>query len=166
MIIVDEIVSADGLVDSVGQADRMPGVAAVLLGAQTYREFSAYWPMQDPTSYVNALPKHVISRSLPAAPWGDLPAAAVERDDPATVARRLHERYDGDIIVWGSLTLATSLFAAGLVDELWLRVVPVALGTGRGFLPAQDIAFSAVEAVGHPGGWSTLRYQVDRRPLP
>jgi len=70
MIIVDEIVSADGvaarpegsidffveregLVDSVGDAERMSRVRAVLLGAQTYREFSAYWPTREPTLDVN-----------------------------------------------------------------------------------------------------------------
>jgi dihydrofolate reductase len=180
VIIVDEIVSADGfasradgdidwflevdgIVETVGSPERMSRVSAVLLGAQTYREFRDYWPAQDPASAVNRLPKHVASRTLVAAPWGDLPPAELERDDPASVVRRLEQRYDGDLIVWGSLTLAASLFDAGLVDELWLRVVPKALGGGRGFLPDRDIVFSDVEMVGHVGGWSTVRYVVDRR---
>ena len=96
MIIVDEIVSADGfaarddgsidffvdiegMVDSVGNAERMAGVSAVLLGARTYREFSDYWPDQRPEADVNRLPKHVLSRGLSSAPWGELPPAMVER---------------------------------------------------------------------------------------
>jgi dihydrofolate reductase len=180
VLIVDEIVSADGyasrmngdidfflevdgIVETVGNPERMSRVAAVLMGARTYREFSDYWPTQDPTSAVNQLSKHVVSRTLEAAPWGDLTPAALEREDPATVVRRLEERYDGDLIVWGSLTLASAPFDAGVVDELWLRVVPVAIGGGRGFLPALDIAFAEVEIVGHAQGWSTVRYVLDQR---
>jgi dihydrofolate reductase len=179
LIIVDEIVSADGfaargdgsidffvdiegMVDSVGNSDRMARVSAVLLGAQTYLEFSAYWPSQRPDADVNRLPKHVLSRSLSSAPWGELPPATVERGTAAEVTRRLAERYDGDVIVWGSLSLTRELLQLGLVDEIWLRVVPVALGCGRRFFPAQDIPFASAEVAAHPGGWATVRYELAR----
>jgi dihydrofolate reductase len=179
VIIVDEIVSVDGfasrtdssidffvdiegMVDSVGNAERMAGVSAVLLGAQTYLEFSEYWPYQRPEADVNRLPKHVLSRSLSSAPWGELPPATVESGSAADVTRRLAERYDGDIIVWGSLSLARELLQQGLVDEVWLRVAPVALGSGRGFFPAQDISFASAEVAAHPGGWTTVRYELSR----
>ncbi len=118
MIIVDEIVSADGfaaraggaidffedredVVSSVGSPERMTQVSAVLLGATTYREFSDYWPGQSPAASVNRLPKHVLSNNLAIAPWGDLQPATVERGDAATVTRRLAGQYPGDIIVVG-----------------------------------------------------------------
>jgi hypothetical protein len=113
MIIVDEIVSADGvaaradgsidffvgregLVDSVGDAERMSRVRSVLLGAKTYREFSAHWPTQAPTLDVNRLPKHVLSRTIERAPWGDgeFPPATVEHGDAADVALGLEQRYE------------------------------------------------------------------------
>jgi dihydrofolate reductase len=179
MIIVDQIVSIDGwaartngeidffveregLVDSVGDADRISRVAAVVLGAQTYREFSAYWPTQDPKLPINRLPKHVLSTTLDQAPWGEMAAARVEHGSAAEVAQRLEERYSGDIIVWGSLSVAKALLAARVVDEIWLRVVPVAIGVGRTFWPEQDIEFSAVEATAHPGGWTVARYRMQR----
>jgi dihydrofolate reductase len=179
MIIVDEIVSADGyaarsdgsidffvdrpgLVDSVGNAERMPRVSAVLLGARTYAEFAAHWPDQDPGLPVNSLPKHVLSRSLDEAPWGGMAPAVVESGDVVEVARRLAERYGGDLIVWGSLSVAEQLFAAGEVDELWLRVVPVAIGQGRSVFPPQDVALRSAEVAAHPEGWVTVRYEVSR----
>jgi dihydrofolate reductase len=182
MIIVDEIMSADGvaartdgsidffieregLVDSVGDAERMSRVRAILLGAQTYREFSAYWPTQEPTLDVNRLPKHVLSRAIEHASWGDgeFPPAIVEQGDAADVALELEERYGGDIIVWGSLTVARALLSAAAVDEVWLRVVPVAVGGGRTFWPQQDVEFRSVETKAHPGGWTTMRCQLERR---
>lgn len=48
----------------------------------------------------------------------------------------LSRRYDGDLVLWGSLTLTDALFAAGLVDVLRLRVVPVLIGNGRPVAPA------------------------------
>ncbi|HEY0387540.1 MAG TPA: dihydrofolate reductase family protein [Gaiellales bacterium] len=177
MIIVDEIVSADGwaaradgdidffvgregLVDSVGNAERMARVAAVLLGTRTYREFSDYWPTQDPALPVNRLPKHVLSTTLDDAPWGALEPATVERGDAVEVARNLERHHGGDLIVWGSLTLARALLAAGAVEEVWLRIVPTALGTGRTFWPERDIEFRGVETVQHPGGWTTARLRL------
>jgi dihydrofolate reductase len=179
MIIVDEIVSADGfaarrdgsidffvdvdgLVDSVGHVEGMRRVSAVLLGARTYEEFSAYWPGQDPDADVNRLPKHVLSSSLRSAPWGALPPAVVERGSAADVARRLCDSYDGDVVVWGSLSVARDLLQQDAVDEIWLRVVPVLLGSGRGFSPERDVALAAAEVTAHPGGWTTVRYRVAR----
>ena len=179
MIIVDEIMSLDGwaarpdgridffvdvesLVDSVGSAEGMSRVAAVLLGAQTYREFSDFWPAQDPTADVNRLPKHVLSTTLESAPWGEGPAASVEHGDAVDVARDLEHRYGGDVIVWGSLTVARALLSAGAVDELWLRVVPLALGAGRSFWPQQDLALRRVETRQQPGGWTTIRCRLNR----
>lgn len=180
MIIVDEIVSVDGfasrlngdidffveregLTEAVGAAERMGRVAAVLLGSQTYREFSEYWPTQDPVLPVNRLPKHVLSNSLESAPWGAKAPARVERgSDAATVARRLEKKYGGDVIVWGSLAVAEALLAARAVDELWLRVVPVAIGVGRTFWPPQDIELRDAEILDNGSGWGRARYQLAR----
>ncbi len=40
-----------------------------------------------------------------------------------------------DIILWGSISLFHSLLAAGLVDEIELRVCPLLLGAGRSLFP-------------------------------
>lgn len=178
VIIVDEIVSADGfaaraggaidffedredVVSSVGSPERMTQVSAVLLGATTYREFSDYWPGQSPAASVNRLPKHVLSNNLAIAPWGDLQPATVERGDAATVTRRLAGQYPGDIIVWGSLSVARAILAARIVDEVWLRVVPVAVGAGRTFFPEVDVPMSLVDTHVN-ANCLALRYRVSR----
>jgi dihydrofolate reductase len=178
VLIVDEIVSLDGyaarpdgsidffldlrdVVESVTWPERMPGVGAVLLGAQTYREFADYWPEQDATHHVNRIPKHVVSTTLDTAPWGEHEPLTVHRDAAAAVAA-VGGTTDGDIIVWGSLALAGELFARGLVDELWLRVVPVAIGAGVGVLPPGDVRCDLLDHRGNERGLVTLRYAVRR----
>lgn len=177
MLVVDTIVSLDGyaarpgggidwflgrrdVVEDVGWPERMPQVAAVLLGARTYREFADYWPTQDPSHPVNRLDKHVVSRSLAEAPWGtgSLP---VHRDGAAAAARAVQASTAGDVVVWGSLSLSRELFAHDLVDELWLRVVPVSLGAGESVLPARDVPFELLDARKGPAG-AVLRYAVQR----
>lgn len=145
--------------DYVSQAD------AILFGATTYRMFADYWPGVDPevervAELINRLPKFVVSNTLAEAPWNG-GHVEILRGDGAEAATALKERFDA-VIVWGSLTLADALLRAGLVDELHLRIVPVLLGDGRSFTPAdvgdRRLELDHVEA--RPGGVVSLRYVV------
>ena len=95
---------------------------AVLLGRTTYEQWSRYWPTSDAqpfADFINGVRKYVVtSRPLD----GDWPhAEAVSGPLPEVVARVKAET-DGDVGVHASITLAKSLLAAGLVDELCLAV--------------------------------------------
>ena len=108
---------------------------AVLLGRRTYEMFIAYWPTpaaaDDPLAApINAISRHVASTTLDAAPWGDFEPATLERGTAAEIADRLTSYYERDVIVWGSLSLASALLEAGRVDQLRLRVAPIAIGRG------------------------------------
>lgn len=184
-VIIEQIVSADGFAaDSEGgmkfmevaepdeqdvdQLRMLERVDAIAFGRVTYGMFAEYWPDADPEQYpvqvpIMALPKHVVSNTLETAPWadGDIP---VERGDGVDSVRRLRDHYAGDIIIWGSLTLADALFRAGEVDVLRLRIVPTLIGAGRGPTPA-DLPMTALTLVGSrvfDGGQVTLEYAVQR----
>ena len=182
-LIVEQIVSVDGYaadpeggigffeaVDEVDSNDAdqlafLEHVDAILLGANTYRMFAAYWPQADPevervAEPIDRLPKFVVSNTLTQAPWGD-GAVEILRGDGAEAAAALKERYAA-IVVWGSLTLADSLFEAGLVDELRLRVVPVLIGEGRSFTPAKlgERRLELDHVVTHPSGHVGMEYRV------
>ncbi|WP_108252783.1 dihydrofolate reductase family protein [Planctomonas deserti] len=186
-IIVEQIISADGFAaapdgsldffqlpgdfDSTdpGQMAMLERVDAILLGANTYRMFAAYWPTADESADpvagpINALPKHVVSSTLESAPWGTWPPAQVERGDGVEIARALARRYEGDVIVWGSLQLAAALLAADAVDSLRLRVVPVLIGAGLALAPGlrtfTPLALDSVDAF--PSGHVTLAYDLRR----
>lgn len=186
-IILEEIVSVDGFAaapdgsldffqvpgdfDSTdpGQLEMLKNVDAILLGADTYRMFAEFWPTADETTDavagpINSLPKHVVSSTLVDAPWGESASAQIERGDGVDVARRLAEQYEGDIIVWGSLQLASALLRAGAADRLRLRVVPALLGAGVALAPtlgrSEPLALVDVET--HPSGHVTLTYDIPR----
>lgn len=184
ILILDTIVSIDGFAaDEAGDLDfhsagggldattddqlsRLRTCEAILLGAQTYRLFAQFWPTESAAQqrlagFINTTPKHVVSSTLEAAPWGEHPPAVLERGDGVDVARRLTQGYAGDVVVWGSLTLGASLLEAGAVDELRLRVVPTLLGAGRRLttraLPLQT--WHLKSAVAYPAGVVELVHQ-------
>ncbi|WP_433164209.1 dihydrofolate reductase family protein [Kribbella sp. CA-247076] len=139
-------------------------VDTMIIGANTYNQSKDYWPYADEQGEYgrkfNSLTKFVASSTLAEAPWGDYPAATVTRDPVATV-RELKEQDGKDIFLWGSLQLMRSLFDAGLVDEVQLRVCPAARGKGtRVFEDRQNL--SLAEATPFPNGVVLLRYNLEK----
>jgi dihydrofolate reductase len=184
-IIVEQIISADGFAQdsdggmkfmSVAEPDDadddqlrlLERVDAIVFGRRTFGMFADYWPVADPDRYpvaepIGTLPKHVVSNTLDAAPWGD-GEITIERGDGIETLRRLRGQYSGDLIIWGSLTLTDALFRAGEVDVLRLRVVPTLIGAGRSATPG-DLPLTGITLVGtsvFPGGQVTLEYALER----
>lgn len=182
-LIVEQILSADGyaaepdggigfFVDasSINEADQdqvrmLEGVRAIVLGRTTYGMFADYWPGADPAQepvavHLNAIPKYVVSNTLQRAPWGDGEIDILRGDGVASV-RALRERVEGDLIVWGSLTLTDALLLAAEVDVLRLRIVPTLIGAGRSFTPAALGRRSLVleDSKTYPQGFVVLQYR-------
>lgn len=181
-LIVQELITVDGYVAGPGgeldffetvsdysHVDRdnlrlLEDVDTILLGAATYRMFVQYWPTADETvaNVVNTLPKLVFSSTLERAPWGDWPAAQVVHGDAVENVTALKRRPGKDIMVWGSLSLAGALTRAGLLDELQLRVIPVAIGDGRNLFPDDlgRLDLDLVEAKPYPSGITSMHYRA------
>jgi dihydrofolate reductase len=106
---------------------------ALLFGRRTWRGMADAWPSRAGDPYadqMNALPKHVASRTLQASDmeWNStlLPA-----DRTMEAVAELRRREGRDLMVWGSATLVRDLLAHGLVDELRLMIEPIILGGGK-----------------------------------
>lgn len=181
-LIVQELVTVDGFVagtegdltffESVSdysEVDRdnlqiLEEVDTILLGANTYRMFVDYWPTADDemvAQAVNTLQKMVFSSTLQEAPWGEWAPAQVVADDAVGVVTDLKQQEGKDIMVWGSLSLVRSLIGAGLVDDLQLRVCPIALGRGTGLFAGEGgpLGLELAEAKPYDSGIVTLRYR-------
>jgi dihydrofolate reductase len=137
---------------------------AVLLGRTTYDEWSRYWPTsqeQPFADFINGVRKYVVTSTPLTGEWphaeavsGDL--ADVVRDVKAAV----REEGDGDVGVHASITLAKSLLAAGLVDELCLSVGRVLDPTGPRLFDtvADRVEMQLLEGVATSSGSLWLRY--------
>lgn len=104
---------------------------AVLLGRNMFDEWSRYWPTSDEqpfADFINQVKKYVVTSRPLTNEWAHAEAVA---GPVADIVRDLKARPGGDIGVHGSISLAQSLLAARLVDELHLAVGPVLDPTGR-----------------------------------
>lgn len=125
---------ADVLEESHRQDDRAD---ALLLGRQTFEDFRGYWPLQTDdstgiTAYLDKVHKYVVSGSLKDPRWAN---STVLAGDAVEEVSALKEQSGKDIVLTGSITLAHTLIAAGLVDEYRLFVYPVVQGRGRRLFP-------------------------------
>ena len=82
---------------------------------------AAAWPERAGDPYadqMNAIQKYVASRTLTRRRPDVEHDAAVAATTPSPTSPRCAAQDGGDLLVWGSASLATALLAAGLVDEL------------------------------------------------
>ena len=135
---------------------------AVLLGRRTYDEWSRYWPTSDEqpfADFINAVPKYVVTSTPLAGDWAN--AQAVSGPLPEIVAD-VKAIADGDVGVHASITLAQSLLAENLVDELCLAVGrvldPVGPRLFAGLPERRELEL--VEAAPTPSGSVWLRYRL------
>jgi dihydrofolate reductase len=180
-IYVTEFISLDGVIEDPGGAegykhggwsfkfndpvggkfklDETLATEALLLGRVTYEGFAEAWPKRtDDIGFAdkfNSMPKYVVSTTLTDATWNN--TTVIGPDEIAEVK----QRHSGEIGVHGSCTLANSLLADGLVDELRLMVHPIVLGSGkRLFGETEDaITLKLIESTTLDSGSLILRYE-------
>ncbi len=83
-------------------------------------------PFRDPLNHV---PKYVASANPQAElPWPN--STLLAGDVPAAIAA-LREQPGGNLVIMGSGQLIRSLLPHGLIDEFFLMIHPVVLGSGQ-----------------------------------
>lgn len=139
---------------------------AVLLGRGMYDEWSSYWPKVDGdpfAPFINGVRKYVVTSTPLTTEWTNAERVIGPVQE---FVRELTSRPGGDIGVHGSITLARSLLAAGLVDELRLVVGPVTGCPGRRLFAADDLQrLTLLNATPTPSGALLLAYRVPREGL-
>ena len=103
--------------------------AALLLGRRSDEWFAERWASRpgEWADRLNALPKYVVSATLPEPRWTNVTVLTGSVPDEV---RRLKQEVDGDIVVYASYQLGRALIEHDLVDELRLFVFPVVVGGG------------------------------------
>jgi dihydrofolate reductase len=130
----------------------------LLLGRKTYEIFASYWPQQtDPgAAGINNATKYVASDKPIVSDWKN----TVHIKDVARDVRKLKEEDGPEIQVHGSSDLIQTLLKHDLVDEFWLKIFPVVLGSGKrlfgkGAIPAR---FKLLGSSVSPGGVIVASY--------
>ncbi len=136
----------------------------LLLGRKTYDIFAAYWPNAAPENPIgaglNRAKKYVVSGTLTNPSWN--PAVVINRDIVSQI-RNLKASEGPDLQVHGSGNLVQTLLKNDLVDELWLKIFPLTLGSGKklfaeGTIPA---AFRLERSITSPRGVIFASYTRD-----
>ena len=133
-------------------AEQMAGPADLLLGRKTFEIFAGYWPQHaDEWPGINRMTKYVASNTLASSDWEN---TVFLKGNAADKVRQLKGQDGPDLQVHGSSNLIQTLLENDLVDELWLKIFPLTLGTGKrlfdkGTIPA---SFTLVDSKTSPLG--------------
>lgn len=124
--------------------------ADLLLGRKTFDIFSSYWPQHE-TDWpgINEVTKYVVSTTLTHSEWSNSVFLKNVED-----IKKIKEQEGLNLQVHGSGNLIQTLLKNDLVDEMWLKIFPVTLGSGKrlfeqGTIPA---AFTLVNSQVTPSG--------------
>ena len=148
--------------DDIGKTfgELMQNVGAFLLGRRTYVVHAeAFEPMPagDPFGdMMNAPKKYVVSRTLEKPLWRD---TTIIRDNVIESVRALKAEPGGNILMDGSSQLVHALLEHDLIDELYLHVYPLTLGSGKRVVPdGLHTTFQLKSATPYPSGVVGLHY--------
>ena len=124
---------------------------------KTFDIFAAYWPAHaDMWPGINDVTKYVLSSTMETSEWNN--AVFLNSVDDI---KALKNSEGSDLQVHGSGNLAQALFRHDLVDELWLKIFPVTLGTGKRLFGEGAIAaaFTLTDSLFTPNGVIFANYK-------
>ena len=131
----------------------------LLVGRKTFDIWAAYWPLHaDVWPGVNTATKYVASNTMTSSEWQ--PSVFLGGDIAEKVSQ-LKQQSGPDLHVYGSANLLQTLMKHDLVDEFWLKIYPLTLGSGKrlfteGTIPA---AFKVTESQVSPTGVIIVNYE-------
>lgn len=119
----------------------------LLLGRKTWEIFAAHWPYVGPDDPIgpafDKANKYVLTRGTEPLEWQNS-----HRVGSIDAVAGIKAGEGPDILIQGSTTLYPGLFAAGLVDRLFVMTFPVVLGSGKRLFGAGTPPF-ALKLVEH-----------------
>jgi dihydrofolate reductase len=130
----------------------------LLLGRKTFEIWAPYWPHHaDAWPGVMTATKYVASNTMTSHVWQ--PSVFLGGDIAEKVSK-LKQQPGPDLHVYGSANLLQTLMKHDLVDEFWLKIYPLTLGSGKrlfveGTIPA---AFKVTEGQVTPKGIIIVNY--------
>jgi dihydrofolate reductase len=131
----------------------------LLLGRITYDIFASYWPNHGAEwPGVNETKKYVVSHSAIKPGWNN---TVLLKDNVDSNIKRLKEEDGPDLQVHGSGNFIQTLLKHDLVDEFWLKIFPVTLGSGKRLFAdgTNSAAFQLTDSKVSPQGVIIANYK-------
>lgn len=137
-------------------------VDSIFIGRKSY-EMAQQYADSNGGETVTGMPimkEYVFSNTLTSVKKG----AVLISKDSITKARRIKEQPGKDIWLFGGASLTDTLIKEGLVDELWLSVHPILLGSGKRLFRENDTRhiMTLLECKAYDSGLVSLRYRIDK----
>jgi dihydrofolate reductase len=174
-VVAYELVSVDGVAEAperfFGWDDTMDanlaGVIetqdAVILGRRSYDEWSGFWPSSDIepfASFINAVRKHVATSTPLEREWAN---SSVIEGDLVEFVQDMRDQPGGVIGIHASISVAQTLLAADMIDELKLVIAPAIVGNGKRLLDGlSDIRLDLLRSTASPSGHMLVDYRAAR----
>ena len=139
--------------------EQMARTRALLLGRKTYDIFASYWPAHESDwPGINSATKYVVTDTRTESLWDN---TVFINNNVVEQVRSLKLQDGPDLQVYGSSRLLQTLLKHDLVDELWLKIFPITVGTGKrlfgeGTIPA---AFTLTHSETTPRGVIVASYE-------
>ncbi len=131
----------------------------LLIGRKTFDIWAPYWPQHaDIWPGVNTATKYIASNTMTSAEWQP---SVFLGGNIAEKVLKLKQQPGPDLHVYGSGNLLQTLIKHDVVDEFWLKIYPLTLGSGKrlfadGTIPA---AFKLTESHVSPKGVIIANYE-------
>jgi len=172
--VVYELVSLDGVAedpdtffadwDDAMEANLAAVIAAqdaVVLGRRSYNEWAGFWPgseIEPFATFINGVAKYVTTSAPLDREWAN---ASVVDGGLVEFVRDLKDRPGGDIGVHASISVAQTLLAADVVDELRLVIAPRIVGRGRRLLDGlPSLRLESIRSTTSPTGYLLVDYRL------
>ena len=123
-----------------------------MLGRKTFEIFASYWPHHpEEGAGINEATKYIASKTLTSHEWDK---SVFLSGNVADEIRKIKEQDGPELQVHGSSNFIQTLLKHDLVDEFWLKIFPVTLGTGKrlfdqGTIPA---SYTVADSKTSPSG--------------
>lgn len=135
-------------------------IDAVLIGRKSYEVAQRY--AGENGELIAGRPdikEYIFSRTLTSVREG---AVLISENSSAEV-RKIKELPGKDIWLYGGASLAGSLMKDDLVDELWMSVHPILLGSGKRLFAEQDhrSRLTLLESKTYETGLVSVRYRIN-----
>lgn len=144
-------------------------VDTTILGRVTYQMFESYWPhvLDNPSAgpaerktaeELNQMTKVVFSKTMQSVNWEN---SQLFTSDLTGEVARLKQAKGDDIIIFGSGQIVQQLTNAGLIDDYYLVITPIIVGSGKSlFTDADKIKFQLVTVKQYKSGNVMLHYKI------